>query len=393
MEEIKERSDNIIFLDFEDTAVLNAIPDEMALLNYIDNHRIESLCYVFLDEVQRVEGWAGGCRTLRIRNCSVFISDSNSKLLSREFTKELSGRYVPFRIRPFVYRELAEYGKELGKDISLTDYIIWGGFPKRIEYCSEDGQRIYLNELNETIILNDIINRYKIRKTEVFKRLSNFVFLSNGRILSARSAEKYMRGAGLPCSITTITRHIGYLEEAYAIGTVKKYSAKSKSELEYYLKVYDEDVALNSIRVMNNRYDLTHNFENVVYNELLYMGYYLQVYHDGAQEIDFVAISRLHTLWLKRRLMSGSSGLLQSWITPVRRLLLRMTILISAPALCVTSSSGISCIWTNYDERDRHMRFLVSRHLRVYHYGEIQRNKLCDAYNLSKTISASILPE
>ena len=98
-----------------------------------------------------------------------------------------------------------------------------------------------------------------------------------------------MKGAGLPCSITTITKYIGYLEEAYAIETVKKYSAKSKRELEYYLKVYDEDVALNSIRVMNNRYDLTHNFENVVYNELIYMGYNLQVYHDGSQEIDFVA--------------------------------------------------------------------------------------------------------
>ena len=289
LEEIKERSDNIIFLDFEDTAVLNAIPDEMALLDYIESHRKESLCYVFLDEVQRVDGWAGACRTLRIRNCSVFISGSNSKLLSREFTKELSGRYVPFRIRPFVYKELSEYGKELGKEITLTDYIIWGGFPKRIEFNSESGRRIYLNELNETIILNDIINRYKIRKTEVFKRLANFVFLSNGRILSARSVEKYMKGAGLPCSVTTITKYIGYLEEAYAIATVKKYSSKSKRELEYYLKVYDEDVALNSIRVMNNRYDLTHNFENIVYNELIYMGYALRVYYDGAHEIDFVA--------------------------------------------------------------------------------------------------------
>ncbi|MCR5650298.1 MAG: ATP-binding protein [Lachnospiraceae bacterium] len=289
LDEIREKSDNIIFLDFEDTAVLNAIPDEMALLSYIDNHRKESLCYVFLDEIQRVEGWAGACRTLRIRNCSVFISGSNSKLLSREFTKELSGRYVPFRIRPFVYSELKEYGKELGKEVMLNDYIIWGGFPKRIEFSEDSGQRIYLNELNETIILNDIINRYKIRKSEVFKRLANFIFLSNGRILSARSVEKNMRGAGLPCSVTTITKYIGYLEEAYAIATVKKYSAKSKRELEYYLKIYDEDVALNSIRIINNRYDLSHNFENVVYNELVYMGYNLQVYHDGSREIDFVA--------------------------------------------------------------------------------------------------------
>ena len=279
----------MIFLDFEDTAVLSSIPDELTLLDYVDHHRKESLCYVFLDEVQRVNGWAGACKTLRIRNCSVFISGSNSKLLSREFTKELSGRYVSFRIHPFVYKELAEYAKELGREVSLTDYIVWGGFPKRIEYANENSQRIYLNELNETIILNDIINRYKIRKTEVFKRLANYIFLSNSRILSARSVERYMKSTGLPCSVTTITKYISYLEEAFAIASVKKYSTKSKRELEYYMKVYDEDVALNSIRVLNNRYDLTHNFENIVYNELLYMGYNLQVYHDGTQEIDFVA--------------------------------------------------------------------------------------------------------
>ena len=289
LEEIRQKSDNIIFLDFEDTAVLSSIPNEIALLDYIDRNRKQSMCYVFLDEIQRVEGWSGACRTLRIRNCSVFISGSNSKLLSREFTKELSGRYVSFQIHPFVYKELTEYGMQLGKKLSLTDYIIWGGFPKRIEYNGENSQRIYLNELNETIILNDIINRYKIRKTEIFKRIANFIFLSNGRILSARSIEKYMKTNGLPCSITTVTKYIGYLEEAYAISTVKKFSNKSKRELEYYQKVYNEDVALNSIRVINNRYDLTHNFENVVYNELIYMGYSLQVYFDGNQEIDFVA--------------------------------------------------------------------------------------------------------
>ena len=288
-QEIQEQTDNTLYLDFEDTAVLNAIPDETALLSFVDSHRKDAPCYVFLDEVQRINGWANACRTLRVRNCSVFVSGSNSKLLSREFTKELSGRYVSFRIRPFVYRELSEYAKELEKDVSLVDYIIWGGFPKRIEYNSEAALQIYLNDLNETIILNDIINRYGIRKTEIFKRLANYVFLSNSRILSARSVEKAMKGAGLPCSLTTITKYIGYLEEAYAIESIKRYSTKAKRELAYFQKIYNEDVALNSIRVMNHRYDLTHNFENIVYNELVYMGYSIQVYHDGAHEIDFVA--------------------------------------------------------------------------------------------------------
>ena len=127
------------------------------------------------------------------------------------------------------------------------------------------------------------------KNEDSFKRLANYIFLSNGRILSARSIEKYIKTSGLPCSITTVTKYIGYLEEAYAISTVKKYSPKFKRELEYYLKVYNEDVAFNSIRVLNNRFDLTHNFENIVYNELIYMGYHLQVYHDDKHEIDFVA--------------------------------------------------------------------------------------------------------
>lgn len=289
--EIKNKSDNIIFLDFEDTANLNAIPDSIKLLEYIETQRKDknSLCYVFLDEIQRVKDWNSACRTLRLRNCSVFISGSNSKLLSREFTKELSGRYVSFRIRPFVYRELAEYAKELGKNISLTDYIVWGGFPKRLEFSTPEAQKKYLNELNETIILNDIITRYKIRKTEIFKRIANYVMISNSRIFSARSVADYMKTNGLPCSITTVTKYISYLEEAFAVETVKLYSKKAKRELEYYQKMYDEDVAFNSIRAVNGRYDVTHNFENVIYNELLYMGYSVCVFNDGKHEIDFIA--------------------------------------------------------------------------------------------------------
>lgn len=216
-----------------------------------------------LSKVQRLDDWATACRTLRLRNYSVFISESNSKLLSREFTKELSGRYVAFRIRPFVYRELAEYATQLKKK--------------------------YLNELNNTIVLNDIITRYKIRQTEVFKRLANYVLISNARIFSARSIADYMKTNSVKCSVTTILKYIGYLEEAYVIAPVKLYSTKAKRELNYYQKMYDEDVSFNSIRVFDKRYDITHNFENAIYNELIYMGYKVQVYNDGKHEIDFIA--------------------------------------------------------------------------------------------------------
>ena len=290
LSEIKTKTDNIIDLDFEDASVLLALPDASSLINYIEEHRKPGKCYVFLDEVQRVEDWAVACRTIRLHDCSVFISGSNSKLLSKEFTKELSGRYVAFRVRPFVYKELCEYAKELGKEVSVTDYLVWGGFPKRLEFNGTDAQKIYLNDLNETIIINDIINRYGIRKTDIFRKIANYVLISNARVFSARSVHDYLKSNGFPCSVTTITKYLGYLEEAFAIETVKLYSGKAKRELNYYQKTYDEDVCFNSIRCMNGRYDLSHNLENIVYNELVYMGYTLQVYYDGKEEIDFVAI-------------------------------------------------------------------------------------------------------
>lgn len=290
LSEIKTKTDNIIDLDFEDASVLLALPDASSLIKYIEEHRKPGKCYVFLDEVQRVEDWAVACRTIRLHDCSVFISGSNSKLLSKEFTKELSGRYVAFRVRPFVYKELCEYAKELGKEVSVTDYLVWGGFPKRLEFNGTDAQKIYLNDLNETIIINDIINRYGIRKTDIFRKIANYVLISNARVFSARSVHDYLKSNGFPCSVTTITKYLGYLEEAFAIETVKLYSGKAKRELNYYQKTYDEDVCFNSIRCMNGRYDLSHNLENIVYNELVYMGYTLQVYYDGKEEIDFVAI-------------------------------------------------------------------------------------------------------
>ncbi|MBP9989050.1 MAG: ATP-binding protein [Ruminococcus sp.] len=243
LSEIKTKTDNIIDLDFEDASVLLALPDASSLIKYIEEHRKPGKCYVFLDEVQRVEDWAVACRTIRLHDCSVFISGSNSKLLSKEFTKELSGRYVAFRVRPFVYKELCEYAKELGKEVSVTDYLVWGGFPKRLEFNGTDAQKIYLNDLNETIIINDIINRYGIRKTDIFRKIANYVLISNARVFSARSVHDYLKSNGFPCSVTTITKYLGYLEEAFAIETVKLYSGKAKRELNYYQKTYDEDVS------------------------------------------------------------------------------------------------------------------------------------------------------
>lgn len=289
MNEIKGKTDNIIYLNFEDKRVSSKIANGDALIDYIEANKKEGKCYLFFDEIQTLENWQDACKTLRLYNYSVFITGSNSKLLSSEFTKELSGRYVAFRIRPFVYKEILEYAKELNKEVSITDYLVWGGFPKRFEFNSQEAQLQYLNDLDDTIVINDLINRYSIRKKNLFKSLVNFILRSNSRIFSAKSIKDYIKKEHSECSVNTVIKYLGYLEEAYIIESVKQYSTKTKTELSFYNKIYNGDVALNSIRCLDNRYDISHNLENVVYNELVYMGYNIYVYNNNGKEIDFLA--------------------------------------------------------------------------------------------------------
>lgn len=289
MEEIGQKTDNIISLNFEDKRVSTNIPNGNALIDYVEKHCRKGKCYLFFDEIQVLDGWQDACKTLRLYDCSLFITGSNSKLLSGEFTRELSGRYVSFRVHTFVYKEILEYAQELGKEVSVTDYLVWGGFPKRFEFDSMEAQRRYLDDLDDTIIINDIIHRYKIRKERLFKSLVNFVLRSNGRIFSAKSIRDYIKTEHESCSVNTIMKYLNYLEEAYIIESVKQYSTRTKQELSYYMKIYDADVAFNSLRCMDNRFDLTHNLENIVYNELIYMGYDIWVYNNSGREIDFLA--------------------------------------------------------------------------------------------------------
>lgn len=289
-EELRSAGHEVLSINFEQIEYSSDIPDALSLVNYVKRKlRTDRKLYVFLDEVQLVNEWNLACRSLRLENISLFITGSNSRLLAKEFTKELSGRYVAFCIRPFVYKEILAYAKELNKKYPVNDYLVYGGFPKLIELPDKPAILQYLHDLNQTIVVNDIINRYNIRKTALFKRLVNYILISNGRIFSANSVQHYLASEKLPCSLNTVMKYLAYLEEAYVIRKVPQYSTRAKRELAFYAKLYDEDVSFNSIRQKNGRYDFTHNLENIVYNELIFMGYEVFVFNKSGHEIDFLA--------------------------------------------------------------------------------------------------------
>ena len=290
MKEMEDMGKRCLFLDFDLRPTRKEIPDADALISYVKERLKDDKLYVFLDEIQNIPLWNEAVRTLRLYNASIFITGSNSKLLSKEFTKELSGRYVSFRIKPFVYREAKEYADQIGREFTISDYLVWGGFPAAIGQPDIESLKRYLNDLNSTIIYNDLENRYGIRKRDIFERIVDFILISNARVFSAKSIADFMKSQNVPISVPTIIKYLGYLKEAYVIEEVSLYSPKAKSKLNYYCKLYDEDVSMNSIRISGNRYDLTHNMENIVLNELIFMGYEVSVYSHRNREIDFRAV-------------------------------------------------------------------------------------------------------
>ena len=290
MKEMEDMGKRCLFLDFDLRPTRKEIPDADALISYVKERLKDDKLYVFLDEIQNIPLWNEAVRTLRLYNTSIFITGSNSKLLSKEFTKELSGRYVSFRIKPFVYREAKEYADQIGREFTISDYLVWGGFPAAIGQPDIESLKRYLNDLNSTIIYNDLENRYGIRKRDIFERIVDFILISNARIFSAKSIADFMKSQNVSISVPTIIKYLGYLKEAYVIEEVSLYSPKAKSKLNYYCKLYDEDVSMNSIRISGNRYDLTHNMENIVLNELIFMGYEISVYSHRNREIDFRAV-------------------------------------------------------------------------------------------------------
>ena len=290
LSELEGQGRKCLFLDLELHRLRSVLTDAERLIAYVEEHLGGEKLYLFLDEVQNVKGWNDACRTLRLANCSVFITGSNSKLLSREFTKELSGRYVSFRVRPFVFQEAREYAEQLGRSFEISDYLVWGGFPAALEQPDEASLKRYLNDLNSTIIYNDLENRYNIRKKDIFERIADYVLVSNAGIFSAKSVADYMKGQNISVSVPTVIKYLGYLKEAYVIQEAPLYSPKAKAKLNYFYKLYDEDVSFNSLRKTGTRWDLTHNLENIVFNELLFRGYEISVYNNKGREIDFFAV-------------------------------------------------------------------------------------------------------
>ncbi len=296
MDEIREQNvqeDHIMYINFE-YIEFEELKDYKKLNQYVKEKIIDkNMFYLFFDEIQNVESFEKVVNSLRasLPNVSIFITGSNSKLLSNELSTILSGRYVSFQIYPFSYQEYIQYTKKDAKDDkSLLDYIKWGGLPNRLQFQNENNIKDYLYNVYDSIILRDVVERLGLKDVSLFNLILQYIVDITGREFSAENIIMYLKNEGRVLSTKTLYSYIDALCKALIIQKVYRYDIHGKAILKTLNKYYMTDLGIAQIK--NNNYDINFTFalENVVYNELLIKGYQVYIGKTKKGVIDFIAI-------------------------------------------------------------------------------------------------------
>ena len=287
--------DHIISINFEDVK-FSKIKGYVKLNDYILKQITDdNKYYIFLDEIQHVNQFEKTLASLKAtQNVSIFVTGSNSKLLSGRLASLLVGRCKEFKIMPFTYNEFLNYYKENGlmlPEKPLQNYIRFGGMPQRMDYESEEDIKEYLKSIYYGIIDKDICNtKAKINK-ETFITLSKYIISNVTKEFSVTSiVDYYNQNNSDKIYNENVYRYLEKLEKACLISRVKRYDVATKRTLKHVEKQFVVDNGFMLACNDSNKIFIAHALENLVYNELLYRGYDVKIGKTYKGEIDFVAM-------------------------------------------------------------------------------------------------------
>lgn len=288
-------ADHIIYINFEEskyTKLNTFLEVEEYILSLIKD---TNKYYIFLDEIQHIDQFERMLASLKAaQNVSIFITGSNSKLLSGSLATLLVGRCKEFKIMPFTYGEFIQYHRENNIEIpedSLNNYIKYGGMPQRIDYQFEEDIKNYLQSIYNGIIEKDICNDKNHIDKEIFFNISRYIITNATKEFSASSIVKYYnKNNSDKIHEKQIYRYLDKMEEACLISRVRRYDIPTKRTLQKIEKHYLVDNGFLFACSDTNQIFLAHGLENIIYNELITRGYDVRIGKTYKGEIDFVAM-------------------------------------------------------------------------------------------------------
>lgn len=296
IEEIRESnnvdSDHIININFE-FIEYEELKDYKKLNSYIkEKIKDKKIYYIFLDEIQNVDKFEEVVNSLRasLENISIFITGSNSKMLSDELSTVLSGRYVLFNINPLSYKEYIELTNKDAYDMNnFWDYARWGGLPNRCEFTDEIYIKNYLHSVFDSIILRDIVKRLNLQDTTLFDMILEYLLDTAGREFSADNILKFLEKEYKKVSTETLYTYVDALCKALIIKKVYRYDVHGRAVLKTLNKYYVTDLGIARIKNHNPEFKNYIILENIVYNELIIKGYDVYIGKTKTGEVDFIA--------------------------------------------------------------------------------------------------------
>lgn len=282
----------IIYINFEDYKYRKiSTPD--ALYEYIEN-KIEDdkKYYLFIDEIQNVDEFELVINSFRAtHNISIFITGSNSKLLSGELASHLSGRTISFRIMPFSFKEYWLFQKEKGKSKEelLSEYMIWGGFPL---VCKEDdvnSKAVILSNIYDSVVLKDIVMRNKIASPVALEKILEYVVANSSTTISGVSISNAISEDNQKVSTPTVYDYLKYISEACICDKVQRYDIRGKKLLAFEEKTYVCDLGFFHIKKNRVKDEYNYIVETICYNDLIARGYNVYIGKTYKGEVDFIA--------------------------------------------------------------------------------------------------------
>ncbi len=286
-------ADRIVYINMESIENSRFL-DFVELYKFIKEKKneAESKLYLFIDEVQEIPSWEKLVNSLLADDdADIFITGSNSKLLSGELATLISGRYVEFRIFPLTFSEYSLF-REYGADRAtlFNEFLQYGGMPGIHNlYLQKDNIYQYLSAVSDSVILKDVIFRNKIRDVALLNKLLLFIADNIGNTFSGRKIAAYFKSQKRSVSLETIYNYINYLETALVINRVSRYDLKGKKILETYEKYYLTELGFKHAMFGYRENDINAYLENIVYIELKERGYDVTIGKFDDYEIDFVA--------------------------------------------------------------------------------------------------------
>ena len=257
--------------------------------------------YLFFDELQRIEAWEDAINAFRVDlDCDIYITGSNAFLLSSDLATLFTGRTMEIKVYPFSFVEyLTYYGITDRYDEAFDQYVRTGGMPGSYVYKTEDRQYDYVRDVYSTILIRDLVEKYKIRNKSEFTNISEFMMDNIGNLLSPNNISKTLKNDQSEITRKTVSKYIGYLENAFLFYEAKRYDLKGKKYLannsKYYLCDTSFRYAVNGTRNM----DFGRVYENIVYLELRRRGYEVYVGKLYKKEVDFVAKKRESQIYIQ----------------------------------------------------------------------------------------------